>query len=199
MYYSYEVPFSVGVNTARFNNVYARQSNSMWCWAACLEMVLKHNGVNISQSEFAKHTCGVNRYGIPNNCPASFDIITEYLNMPWGDSTDQYSLTAPLNYGTPELIDMYDELNSGSPVIVAIRNRNSTIGHAVLITGIEGFFYGNLIYVTKFIIRDPWPSIEGYFSQGRVEIVNATAFMDSMSAYWFPALQREYAKQSIWG
>jgi len=198
MYYYYPEPFKVGIDTSRFDKVYAKQENSMWCWAACLEMIMRHNGVNISQDEFAKHSCGVNWQGIPNNCPASFNVITNYLNSFWFDATDEYCLSASLNYGTPDLFRVYNELNLGNPVVVSYRNSNAVIGHAVLITGIEGYFLHDSMFVTKFIIRDPWPRLESYFTRGRIEKNNAREFANSISAHWFPSLTLLPTAEPIW-
>lgn len=198
MYYYYPEPFKVGVDTSRFDKVYAKQANSMWCWAACLEMIMRHNGFNISQEEFAKHSCGVNWLGIPNNCPASFNVITNYLNSLFFDDTDEYILSASLNFGMPDLLRVYKELILDNPVIVAYRNYNSSIAHAVLITGMEGYFLHNSIFVTKFIIRDPWPRLESYFTRGRIEKNNAREFTNSISAHWFPSFTVLQANEPIW-
>ncbi len=136
--------------------------------------------------------------GIPNNCPANYNVISNYLNSILFNETDEYILSASLNQGMPDLYSVYEELISDNPVIVAYRNRNSTIGHAVLITGIEGYFLHNSIVVTKFIIRDTWPRLESYFTRGRIEKSIAREFANSISAHWFPSLTLLPVAEPAW-
>jgi hypothetical protein len=197
MYYSYKTPFAVGVNTNSFNKVYAHQQNSMWCWAACIEMVLKHKGINISQRQFAAHTCGVNANGIPYNCPAGFDAITEHLNACWGNQYYEYCIDAPMQQGAPDLFDLYNQLYNDNPIIVTYRENNARIGHAVVITGIEGYFWGNNIYVTKVFIRDPWSDLINMLQNG-FKVKSPREFFRTVTAHWNVDLQTYDTSQPMW-
>ncbi|MBS1586086.1 MAG: hypothetical protein JSS82_11150 [Bacteroidetes bacterium] len=197
MYNDY-APFYIGIKTSVFDNIYAQQADSMLCWAACLEMVTRHYGMPVSQIDFAKNSCGTNRYGIPYNCPASFEIITNSLNFSGRDGFAEYTFKAPLIYGAPSLSHLYNELLNHNPIIIAHQNQNSKIGHAVLLTGMAGYYLNGIGYVTSLVIRDPWPSFEHSFTLGRNVITNIVSFMNNISAYWIPSLTMKPIEEPIW-
>lgn len=55
---------------------------SQWCWAACLEMVFKYYGLNLSQEKIVKETWG----GI-ENFPGQPRHIVKSLNRDWRNAS----------------------------------------------------------------------------------------------------------------
>ena len=62
----------------------------------------------------------------------------------------------------------------------------------------QGYFLGDSMYITKFIVRDPSPSLESYFTRGRVIKTNTADFMKSITAHWFPTLIEHYIQEPLW-
>lgn len=188
MYFANKMPFTVGINTSSFNTIYAAQERSMYCWAACIQMILRKHGIMVSQSELAQLTCGVDRYGVPNNCPASSYTITQYLNTCWLDSVQEYCLSTQVEHERPNIYELYKELKKGNPVLVTYSAPGAAIGHAVLITAMKGYFWKNKIYASQIVVRDPWPSFVNRLNKG-YKIFDATSFLKTVYAHWIISLE----------
>ena len=61
--------------------IYAQQSQSQWCWAACIQMLFRSYGYEVSQQRIVQET-----FGQLVNMPAgSGAVISKQINRPWQD------------------------------------------------------------------------------------------------------------------
>lgn len=138
--------------------VLAKQSKNQWCWAACIQSILKMYGINKSQESIVRQSYGMDPYGNLPNFAGSFQTISANLNQ-WiavDDYGQRYSVAAsmsPPNYVPRTLVT---ELSQQRPVILAYMSGPNS-GHAVLCTAVD---YYNSPYgpvVTRIRVRDPFP------------------------------------------
>lgn len=194
MYLPVRSPYAVGVETSSFNHIYAAQEKSMYCWAACLQMIFRKSGIRVSQKELAQLTCGVDRFGVPHNCPASFYTITQHLNTCWCDEEIEFCLSTKMKFERPNVNELYKELKNDNPVLVAYSAPGSSIGHAVLITAMGGYSLGGKIYATKIVVRDPWPDMANRLHQG-YKVYNAAKFFEMINAHWIVSIEEIFQPQ----
>src|SRR5260370_13490759 len=71
-------PTYIGIPTPVADFVAAAQAQDMWCWAACIQMILNFYGIPITQDEIVTRV-----YGYPINEPATDGVISASLNG-WG-------------------------------------------------------------------------------------------------------------------
>lgn len=140
-----------------FQFVSARQSESQWCWAACIEMVAGYYGHNLSQETIVQTV-----YGRLVNLPAVNWTIINALNRTWIDDDGNEMQTACdivwdaqsgiMRPDAPQVASQY--LLNNQPLIVG------TLGHAMVLTAV-GFvrsaFNPYLGEATHAVVRDPWP------------------------------------------
>lgn len=175
--------YFAGIKSDIMDSVYAKQNDTNWCWAACIEMIAKYNGLNISQEYFATNYCGVNTYGRIKNCPAPVNVITENLN--WCAYTGwnrkkTHCIKTSVHYGKPNVETLIALLRQNKPVIIAYKNRGSEIGHAVVLTGIsfDATVFGNeLNYI---IVRDP--------ANGKLVYRKPQQLLNAIYAWWVPTV-----------
>lgn len=147
----------VGIPSWRGGMIYAEQEYTQWCWAASIQMVLRHYGVNVSQKRIVRRSFGSYADGSLPNWPGSFELITANLNGWESDDSEQpYVVSAILcmdKIVIPELI--VQQLGKGKPVILGYTT--GTSGHAVVCTAAEYFVdqFGSSI-ITSITVRDPW-------------------------------------------
>lgn len=176
----------VGLSTSALNSVYAVQNQPNWCWAACIEMVTKYYGIDVKQDEFAKNYCGIDFLGNANDCPASADVITTYLNQCYAT----HCIEAASYYGSPDIDDLFNLLNAGVPVIVAYNQGINQVGHAVVVTGLSYIQKRNINEVQSIIVRDPDPNIFNRMLNGRKEYNDPRAFLENIYAWWIPSVSK---------
>lgn len=144
-----------------------RQRKENWCWAACVQMGLNFGGIDMTQERIVRKVFGNN-----DDQPGNRANMHKALNGQYTNNRQQcvYVLSATLRllkdahantsvrpWTTGETI--IGELSHGIPIIVALSNPGSNIGHACLLTGAD--FYLDArgeAQVTSVILRDPWPS-----------------------------------------
>jgi len=133
-----------------------RQRQSMWCWAACIQMILNYHGLYVSQEQIVQRA-----FGQLVNSPAFLNQMLLALSG-WAPDTRGRASTihATLLGATPAQI--VADLSNNWPLIVGFRG--SPIGHACVLTAVEymQFFFPGIPFITKAICRDPWP---GNFSK----------------------------------
>lgn len=109
-----------------------KQEHPHWCWAACIESILRHYGVRKDQSTIVRDVYGA-PVDLPELSPAQLYHVVNGA-LPRHDGTTcvvrgRYYpgalLTAPV---------LYNELNEQHPVMVVHRTGPS-VGHAVVIYG----------------------------------------------------------------
>jgi len=121
------------------------QQKSNWCWAACLEMVFRYHGLEVSQETIVEETLGDDR-----NLPGSPGEILENLNRTWTVDDDDYTVEADTYTVTPGTVAQ--DLANDFPLIIG------SMGHAMVLTGVQYYrrfdSYGNIVGA---VVRDPWP------------------------------------------
>lgn len=162
---------------------YTPQKCALWCWAACVETVLRHNGVNITQEFIVKKTYRVDNSatapcdaGFPdqalNSLPSPLEAINgDWLNITCSPVTDRMSDS-----------DIANSLRNKQPIIVGLKNKApngqiARIGHAVMMFGAH-YDNGQLIAV---LIADPHPDSDA------IRSISAKDFFDR--AYHFTKIQ----------
>lgn len=141
--------FAAAIKSYDFSNYHVDQESTNWCWAACIEMVLKYQGLeNISQCDIVYKTYG--------NCDDHTGNCSQIINAADGWLYAGEKVKAKSFYGVSgdELINT---LAKKHPVIVGLDMPPNRIGHALVLTAI---FYresrGKKIpYMVR--LRDPWP------------------------------------------
>jgi hypothetical protein len=127
------------------------QEKSNWCWAACIQMVLNNSGIPVSQSQIVNYV-----YGDLRNQDADQHQMANSLRG-WGIDYSGRRRTIYCQEGisgTPEIIQT---LAQGWPLIVGIRNRSGTGGHAIVISAVDYYFdvYYNQPVISAVYIKDP--------------------------------------------
>ncbi len=141
--------YNAGVYTVNFSS--AKQKGSFWCWAACIEMVLKYHGMSVSQEAMVEKIHGslVDKAGQPMEI---LQALTGTGPNASGGTSRVYAegYTGLYPYFVQDLINGY-------PLIVGL-NYGTDIGHAVVLTAVSfsmdasGRYYPHAV-----VIRDPWP------------------------------------------
>lgn len=136
------------IETAYFKAHVASQRSDNWCWAACTQMVLTYQGVDVTQEEIVERV-----FGACIDRPGSAQDIVKGASG-WyvggckiGAKYDTYFIPQNL---INDLVDKY-------PLIVGLSMPGQNVGHAYVMTGLSFQKYGNEIYPNSVILRDPWP------------------------------------------
>lgn len=122
------VPASGG---ARLADVYAAQQQTMWCWAACAQMVLQCLGVApaLTQCEIAGKRFGVDCCASPgpcnHPCPTA-EVENLYITLGVGC----HCIEKPLDRER-----LLAEATAERPVQILYMYLNRTVGHYVLVVG----------------------------------------------------------------
>ncbi len=113
------------------------QEGRLWCWAACIQMVLEHNNKEISQCEIVRtklgnmqHLCVENRNLRNESCDAVL------MAKAWRDCGIKQVIPSD---EVPDIDDIKSEIAAGRPIEVGIlwdEDEGGTGGgHVVLIKG----------------------------------------------------------------
>lgn len=138
------------VKTDYFREFVAQQRQDNWCWAACAQMVLNYQGVDVTQEDVVRRV-----FGAEYNRPGTADDIAKGTNG-WHFKNHRIkSYTEQVNYSTATslIIDLRDKY----PLVVGLRMPGQDIGHAYVLTGISFYIKNNRYYPQEVILRDPWP------------------------------------------
>jgi hypothetical protein len=142
--------YAAGVQTMQFAT--AAQKSQNWCWAACIEMVLKYHGVNVSQEAVVERIYGQKRDGTGD----PWQILLALSG--WGPNVSG-GASRIYAEGYPGLFPYFiQDLINGYPLIVGL-NYGTDIGHAVVLTAVSFSTnqFGQRI-PHSVVIRDPWPN-----------------------------------------
>lgn len=126
------------------------QQQENWCWAACIEIVLKNAGIPITQSQIVSKV-----FGAPYDRDASQGEIMGALS---GWAVDAYGYPRSLycqqvRYGTNEI---QHSLINGWPLIVGIRNRSGSGYHAVVLAAIDYYLINGQVAIQSVTLKDPY-------------------------------------------
>jgi len=170
-------PKYVGVPRDVFDCVRAEQLRDMWCWAACVEMVLRFYGISVEQEQIV---CRL--YGVPANQPADDKAISASLNG-WGFNNEGRTVIVESRVmsGVPAPCVLLRELARGRPILLTF-NPGLAVGHAVVVTG-ASTLNGE---ITSLIYRDPAPNETNSGHRGRVELCSdeLARFLPSVRSHW---------------
>ena len=133
------------VKTSYFREFVARQEEDCWCWAACVQMVLNYQGVNVDQEDVVRRAKGmrINEGGTAYDIQRAADgwntgshVIAARVDNPFY-VTAQTFIT--------DLIDKY-------PLIIGLDMPGQTMGHAYVLTGISFRKSGNTYQPVEVIL-----------------------------------------------
>ena len=136
------------IETAYFKAHVARQHSENWCWAACTQMVLNYQGVDVEQEQIVERVLG-----IQVDRPGSAEDIVRGAR---GWYVDGYTINAQSDYAfIPQ--KLIDDLVNKYPLVVGLRMPGQSVGHAYVLTGMSFTKRGDAVYPQSVILRDPWP------------------------------------------
>ncbi|MGQ0614359.1 MAG: C39 family peptidase [Planctomycetaceae bacterium] len=179
---------AAGIPSSEMNYSAATQAESQWCWAACIQMVLKRHGVEMDQSTIVERTYGRDPFGRLPDWPASFEVITRNLNG-WGFDQlgRRYTLSSRFGRGAPPAAMLVAEMKARRPVILAYQS-GPTSGHAVVCTGVTYTETAGGVMIHSIVVRDPSPISAAAGARGRVEY-DAAAMARLITGYWTVSVQ----------
>jgi hypothetical protein len=166
----------VGIPEHLVRRCFAFQEGPQYCWAACIQMVLRLYGVEREQSEIDLRGNGLNLFGwFPDRGGYNHSFENNFNEIFGG----QFRCTS--KDGAPDLSNLIDELANNCPVIAGyceIVQEDQRAHHAVVIYGAECVNYGTQIVVNNLHVADPDQSrgLGFHFTD---------PFLKSMSAHWF--------------
>ena len=136
------------IETSYFKAYVARQRSDNWCWAACTQMVLNYQGVNVSQEQIVERV-----FGSRVDRPGTAQHIVQGAS---GWYVDGHTIEAKADYSfIPQ--KLIDDLVNKYPLVVGLSMPGQNVGHAYVLTGLSFQKQGNAIYPQSVILRDPWP------------------------------------------
>lgn len=136
------------IQTSYFKAHVARQRSQNWCWAACTQMVLNYQGVNVSQEQIVERV-----FGSRVDRPGSAQNIVQGASG-WYVNGRTIGAKADHSFFPQKLID---DLVNKYPLVVGLSMPGQNVGHAYVLTGLSFQKQGNSIYPQSVILRDPWP------------------------------------------
>ena len=143
--------FWAAVKTEYFREYVAKQEEDFWCWAACIQMVLNYQGVDINQEDIVKRAKGrrINEGG------TAYDIQRAANGLKTGSHTIVARIENPATV-TPKAF--INDLINKYPLIIGLEMPGQSIGHAFVLTGISFIKEGGNYIPIEVILRNPWPS-----------------------------------------
>jgi hypothetical protein len=152
--------FRAGVPSTDFEYIAApqytgRQRQTMWCWAASIQMVLNYHGLFVTQEQVVQRV-----FGLQYNYPANPNQIL-YALSGWAPDTRGRLSEIYAEYYSFTPFQLVTDLSNNWPLLVG--SRINPIGHTCVLTAVEYLqFITGVPILTKAIFRDPWP---GNFSK----------------------------------
>lgn len=185
-----KVPFNVGVDENYFDTVYRRQRNSNWFLPATFESLARYYGHDVYQEQIVAENCGVHSNGSPKNCTTQWYIFNSIVN----GCTQDYCVNVDFGYNFSNGERLYNELSQAKPVIIDHLTQGAVVGHAYIITGMEGYFLNGQMYLTQLRLRDP-----ARFANGRAMPESLADFMARTRAHWFFDINAvEVTNEPVW-
>lgn len=136
------------IETTYFKAYVASQRSDNWCWAACTQMVLNYQGVNVSQEQIVERV-----FGSQIDKPGTAQNIIQgasgwYVNGHIIGAKSDNSVSAQ---------KLIDDLVNKYPLVIGLTMPGQRVGHAYVLTGLSFQKQGESIYPYSVILRDPWP------------------------------------------
>lgn len=116
---------------ATFKGVYAAQERTMWCWAACAQMVLAQMGVSPIPKQ-----CEVAAKGFGEDCCAAPDPCNRPYPMHQIETLYQMlGVSSRGIHGPIQESALMEEVFQGRPVQIGYMYQNQVVGHVVVVIG----------------------------------------------------------------
>lgn len=155
--------YCAAIKTDCFKFSFAEQEFDNWCWAACIQMVLHYQGLDITQSDIV-----IKAHGSLVNLPADCFTTTKAAND-WNYNGTNIKAWQ-VNSTTPK--DFIDALAHKYPIIVGLNMPSSKVGHCYVLTAIF-YNYSNDLYVPYWVkLRDPWGPNPDIFETSWSDFIN---------------------------
>ena len=136
------------IKTSYFQTYVARQRSQNWCWAACTQMVLNYQGVDVPQEKIVERV-----FGSQIDRPGTAQNIVQGAS---GWYVGGYTIEAKADYSfIPQ--KLIDDLVNKYPLVVGLSMPGQNVGHAYVLTGLSFQRQGDTVYPHSVILRDPWP------------------------------------------
>ena len=167
---------SAGIPDSRLDTIFSNQQQNQWCWAASIQLILKHHGVDVSQRSIVQRAFQCDPDQPMANAPANVPVITGALNE-WRTDSAGYSqivsaVAWPADAVAPETL--LHELEQGMPFLVGYQLQVPdpargwiTAGHIVLASGATYIPNPAGAAITSITVRDPSPEPRNVDARGR--------------------------------
>jgi hypothetical protein len=146
--------FPVGVPSTDFEYYAApqfqgRQRQLMWCWAACIQMVLNYHGLFVTQEQIVQRV-----FGHQVDSPAYLNQML-YALSGWAPDTRGRFSTIHASLLGVTLAQIFADLSNNWPLTVGFRGL--PIRHACVLTAVTymHLFRPGFPFLSKAIYRDP--------------------------------------------
>jgi hypothetical protein len=138
-------------NTLNLSMVRSDQHLSLWCWAACIEMVFSYHGFALPQEEIVRQT-----WGAIVNLPGPIPMLLADLNRPWIDMYGR-RFQSRGQWTSRDMVIASHDLAHDMPLILA--SKTSYEDHAMVLVGLTYTVdaFGRAHGFSSAVVRDPWP------------------------------------------
>jgi hypothetical protein len=140
---------TVGISSDSLDAIRQEQVGRNWCWAACIQMVLRAHGFDRSQTEIVQRTFGDAR----DQGATDTDIKNNLEGWELRRDGQAFVLDCEVRVGPPRLGYLIDQLKLARPLIIAYRHAGGS--HAVVITAVKYRKVNNVAELTGIMVRDP--------------------------------------------
>ena len=173
----------LGLSSSSLDQHYAAQQDSLWCWAASLQMIFRHYGIRLSQERIVSEVFGTTPWGSAPNKAADFLHITRCLNRGGVDQNGRrYHVRSHLLAGAPDTAVLAEELAAKRPVLLSYQSRPN-MNHAVVISGMELSASPQGLLFQRMMVRDPNPQARNRARKGR-RVVRPSTLLSKAAAHW---------------
>lgn len=153
----------VGISSESLDAIRQEQVGQRWCWAACIQIVLRANGFDRSQSEIVRRTFpdGRDQGGSDR---AIFENLEGWTLSRGGKSV---VLSCEVTRGRPGVGYMIEQLKQGRPLMIGYDHPDldgdgrPDGGHAVVITAVKYRKDSDGLHIEQIVIRDPDKNLSG--------------------------------------
>jgi hypothetical protein len=140
----------VGISSDSLDAIRQEQVGRNWCWAACIQMVLKAHGFDRSQTEIVQRTFGDTR----DTGAGVAEIKNNLEGWSLRRAGQPYVLNCEVTIGPPSLGYMIEQLKLARPLIIAYRHPGGA--HAVVVTAVKyRRDVDGVPQLTEIVVRDP--------------------------------------------
>ena len=131
-----------------------KQKKGVWCWAACLQSILRFKGINISQEQIV--------FNIHKSVSGSLDEGGDLYDMLktiedlWYHGEDLFLTDVYRSFNGDPITFIVNNLEENQPVLCGFFDGSSSkYGHVGVITGIDFVVNGEFAQIINLTIWDP--------------------------------------------